>query len=171
MVGTPSYRLDPGKYFRDLNKTAVDAFTADNTRPAQYRPWSLLGSMPADTSLWESTVSDTWGTFYVIGGPNSHPRYTLYFGIVAPSGGSVVRGLWADGATVLFETETIADTSGVAAYQAVDYDLSGIPNAPSHYESFYFYLQARSVTTGNGTSLSLFGSFGVEPTHSAAIPA
>jgi hypothetical protein len=170
MAGLPSYRVDPGKYFRDLNKTSVDAFTADNTRDPIYRPWSTLAVMDGDASRWRTSVSSSWTTFQAVGGPNSHPRYTLYFGVVAPAGGSQVQGLWMDLSTILFGPIDIPSTAGLPVYYAVTYDLSEIPNGPDHYEAFYFYTQARSISPGNGTALSTFGSWGVEPTHTAGIP-
>jgi hypothetical protein len=126
--------------------------------------------MDADSSRWKTTTGTGWVNYHIIGGVNTHPQYTLYVAAIVPAGGSELRGLWQDGSTVLFGPHSMSTTSGAVAWFAYDYVLTGLSSPPNHYESFYFTLQARSVTAGQGTVMNSIGSWGVEPGHSAQVP-
>lgn len=152
-MGVPNYGPDLAKELRELRLSVGRVWTAVSSVQKDGRPWSPMTVSDVSSSRWPSTTSASFTSLQEAGGTRSHPSLGYLLKISAPAAGSEWRVI--DEASNILVPATSA-ASGVTS-------VSGTFSAPSgldYYEPFQVFFQARSITAGQTTAISLGRIYG-----------
>lgn len=161
MPGRPKYSNDFGEVLSRRKTTDEKLFTDRNTRRQQYWPHMPLHLADTDTSHWPDMTGTTWTNLKSAQGANTHPLYSVYYGILVPAGGSQIRVLASDFSTVLAGPVTISYTTGKPYYYGFHVDISSL--GLERNAGFFIVLQGRSISPGQPTYATITGAWGVDP--------
>jgi hypothetical protein len=152
-VGTPNYRPDLAKEFRDLRRGAAAAFTATAGVKKEGRPWSAMTVSDTDSARWPSTTSDSFTDAQAASGTRSHPTVAYTVLVSAPAAGSELRVV-DEASNVLLSPVSISSGTNT---------LTGtfpVPAGLDYYEEFTVYFQIRSVASGQSTRATVASVYG-----------
>jgi hypothetical protein len=144
-MGTPAYKTEPSSLRRAVGEAVRDTFTM----AASANQWTPVNVIDTASSRWPSTTLNTFSTLQEM-----YPvpiGSTVWAKIRVSSGlaGSEVRVISDDGVTVIYGASVFA--SGIQELQMT---------LPTVSITSGIWLQARSLTAGQTTSLIILSALG-----------
>lgn len=152
-MGVPNYPTDLGSEMRNMRRNISNAFNGTSTCVPGYRPWSALTVSDVASAMWPSTTSNTFTSLQMAAGTRSHPAVGYLVKIVAPAAGSEWRVTDSLGGLILAATSVSSGSHEYSGTFTLPFDID-------FYDEFEVYFQARSVTAGQTTSLTVARIYG-----------